>query len=130
MAELNVVAERIGKFRLAINNRSRSIECQLQGFWSRDDGSHFCSVLEQEMTRLRRYHGSARAILDMSLSRIQIFTAMSLPRSKTMILEGDRVAVVVTSTLLRLAMKQQPVLTRDHAFFDNWSEAQDWLGRS
>ncbi len=104
MNETKLIAERDGRFLVTEDQQYGLVILTLSGFWSSEDANASYSVLIEALERVRRKHGTARLLVDASAAAVQSATTLNGSEKSRLLRPGERVAVVVSSSLLKRQM--------------------------
>ena len=129
MGAPEVVSERLGRFAVRWDNDRASVLIDAEGFWSEEDTATFCAAVKPAAARSRARHGYALLLFDASKNEILgDAPAAKFQSDEVRFTEpGDRVAIVVQSSLNRLQMKRLTKSWLIAEFFICTNAADTWL---
>lgn len=123
-----IIAELRDRFTIRWNEEFGSCEIDLIGFWSEADAEYFYPALGKATVRSRGRHGFALLLFDTTQAKVMsgyLFSMFQIDRN--VVGAHDRVAVICSSSLLKMQIKQlaNPADRTEH--FVSRSAAQTWL---
>lgn len=98
------------------------------GFWTEEDIERYFHDLGDKIAQARRDRPNVRALIDLREAMVQDPGVMANLRQKVSrhYIQGDKVALVLQSVLLKLQMKRS-VAIYEIDYFDDLSAAKQWL---
>lgn len=124
-----IVAQKPDRFVVHWDERRGSAMLELQGFWSLEDARDFHPAVEKVIAQSRARHGYALLLFDLGGSEvasgalIENFEASG----SRFVQQSDRVALVFSSTLLKIQIKRMNPLGEGSAYFASRHAADLWL---
>lgn len=114
--------------RVVADPASAIIRVHGTGFWAPDEIDLMLDRLADQVAQARSIHGSARVLVDLSSNGAQMADTVTriAKRSSAIYREGDRLAVVLESSILKMQIGRIERASEFHSF-TNLADAEAWL---
>ncbi|MBV9843275.1 MAG: hypothetical protein JOY99_17360 [Sphingomonadaceae bacterium] len=124
-----VIGESAGKFVIHWDEARAAVRIETFGIWSVDDFNEFYPLVRAAYDKSRARLGYALVLVDGTKAHVQTSELIQYMQAQGQIISkpGDRVAVIVSSSLLKLQMKRVTEAVDTVQYFLSPSAADTWL---